>query len=337
MQSLNILFTGPGQVELREEPVAPPRPDEVLCAAEKSLISIGTETHCLRGVFEPGTMWADWVRYPFHPGYSMVARVEEVGADVRGVRPGDLVAVSGNHRQRFTSPQSEVYPLPEGVSDEEGTWMLLACTTQLGVRRAAIQLGERVGVIGVGVLGQLVVQYCRLSGARHVIAINRSPSRLALARQHGATHSIQTDVQHARDEVAAITEGQMLDVVFDVTSNPDSLAPATELARRLGRVVLLGDSPTPSQQHLGPHVVSNSLSILSIHGSMRGEPASAFHRWDARAMTDLFFDLLRQGRMRVADLVTHRYSPAAAPEVYATLLENPTVALGVIFDWGQLK
>ena len=337
MQSLNILFTGPGQVELREEPVAPPKPREVLCAAERSLISIGTETHCLRGVFEPGTMWADWVRYPFHPGYSMVARVEEVGSEVHGVQPGDLVAVSGNHRQRFTSPVEEVYPLPEGVSAEEGTWMLLACTTQLAVRRAAIQLGERVGVIGVGVLGQLVVQYCAVSGARQVVAINRSPSRLALARKHGATHTVQTDVEHARDTVREITGGAMLDVVFDVTSNPESLAPSTELARRMGRVVLLSDSPTPSRQHLGPHVVSNSLAIMSIHGSMRSEPTSAYHPWGARAMTDLFFDYLRQGRMRVADLITHRYSPQKAPEVYTRLLEDPTSALGVIFDWSRLE
>jgi 2-desacetyl-2-hydroxyethyl bacteriochlorophyllide A dehydrogenase len=336
MQSLNILFTAPGEVELREEPVAAPGPGEILCEARRSLISIGTETKCLRGEFEPGTMWANWVRYPFHPGYSMVARVVEVGAGVTSVRPGDRVALSGNHRQRFTSPASDAYVLPEGIADEEGVWMLLACTTQLGVRRAALQLGESVGVVGMGVLGQLVAQYCLAAGARRVVAINRRLPRLEIARAHGATHAIQASAGAAYEQVAAATEGKMLDVVFDVTSSSRSLAESTTLARRLGRVVLLGDSPTPSEQFLGPNVVSHSLTLLSVHGSMRDEPTSAFHQWGARAMTDLFFDYVRQGRMRVADLITHRHSPLDAPEVYAGLLEDSSGALGVIFDWSRL-
>jgi threonine dehydrogenase-like Zn-dependent dehydrogenase len=336
MESLNVLFTAPGAVELRSEPVAPPKAGEVLCQALRSLVSIGTETQALRGVFEPGTMWAGWVRYPFHPGYSMVASVVEVGAGVEQIRPGDRVAVSGNHRQLFTSPATECYPLPEGISDEEGTWALLANTTQLGVRRAALELGESVAVIGLGVLGQLVAQYCRVSGARRVIAINRRPTRLGLARDHGATHTIQADAAGAYDEVKRITGGAMLDAVFDVTSGAAALAPATRLARRLGRVVLLADSPTPSQAHLGPNVVSNSLTIMSVHGSLRSEPTSAFHPWGVRGMTELFFDLLQQGRMRVSSLVTHRHSPLDAPEVYAGLLEDSSSALGVIFDWTRL-
>jgi 2-desacetyl-2-hydroxyethyl bacteriochlorophyllide A dehydrogenase len=336
MQSLNILFTAPGAVELRSEAVPPLRAGEILCEAVVSLISIGTETACLRGVFEPGTMWADWVRYPFHPGYSMTARVLEVGAGVTGLRPGDRVAVSGNHRQRFTSPASEAYLLPDAISDEEGTWMLLACTTQLAVRRAALQLGERVAVVGLGLLGQLVVQYCRVAGARQVVAINRSAGRLDIAREHGATHTIAGNVAEVVEEAAQITGGRLFDAVFDVTSHTSSLASATALARRLGRVVLLGDSPTPSEQSLGRHVVSRSLAILSIHGSLRGEPTSAFHPWGAQAMAELFFDYLQQGRMRVSDLITQRHSPRDAPAVYGALLHGSPEELGIIFDWSRL-
>ena len=50
-----------------------PGEGEVRCRADVSLISTGTEGACLRGVFDPGTNWADWVRYPFRPGYSMAA------------------------------------------------------------------------------------------------------------------------------------------------------------------------------------------------------------------------------------------------------------------------
>ncbi len=316
--------------------MTPPGPDEVLAAAEKSLISIGTESHCLRGIFEPGSNWADWVVYPFRPGYSMAGRVAAVGRNVTSFKEGDRVAAWVTHQQLFKAAAADLHPIPAAVSDEEATWAILACTTQLGIRRAKLELGERVGVIGLGILGQLVVQYLALSGARQIVAIDPVQSRLELAARHGATHTLAVEAAGARPEVEKITNGYMLDVVYDITGHPAVLPPAILLLRKLGRLILLGDTPTPSQQHLGPGVVSNSIAILGIHGTMMPAQASEFNPWTAREMAALFFDYLVQGRMRVADLVTHRYSPLDAPEVYARLQQERAGVLGVIFDWSLL-
>src|SRR5207253_943239 len=81
-----------------------------------------------------------------------------------------------------------------------------------------------------------------------------------------------------------ITDGRMLDVVFDVTGHPAVLAPCTRLLRKLGRLVLLGDTPTPSRQGMGPRVLTDSLSILAIHALMRPDVASEFDPWTAGAM-----------------------------------------------------
>ena len=336
MRSVYIVFPEKEKVEIREETIAPPEPGEVLCAAEKSLISIGTESYCLRGVFDPGTNWAAWVRYPFRPGYSMVARVAAVGRDVAALKEGDRVAVSINHQQFFKIQPHEAHLIPEAIDDEAAAWANLACTTQLGIRRAQLQLGETVGVVGLGMLGQLVIQYLALSGARKIIAIDPVQSRLDLARAHGATHTLALDVIKARPEVEKITAGKMLDVVFDITGHPAVLAPSIQLLRRLGRVILLGDTPTPTQQYLGPGVVSNSIAILGIHASMRPEQASEFNPWTLQEMTSLFFDYLSQGRMRVSDLVTHRHTPLDAPQVYDMLRRDRSAAIGVIFDWSLL-
>lgn len=333
MRSKYVVFPEKGRVELREEDVASPGPGEILCGAEKSLISIGTESYCLEGRFDPGTNWERWVRYPFRPGYSMVARVIAVGSDVEGIKEGDRVAVSTSHQQFFRTRVRDAHVLPEGISDEDGTWMSLACTTQLGIRRAELQLGETVGVVGMGMLGQLVVQYLAASGARRIIAIDTIQSRLDMAMAHGATHALNAKVDEARAEIAAITDNKMLDVVYDVTGNPAVLAGAIPLVRRLGRLILLGDTPTPTQQHLAPGVLSNSIAILGIHGSTYPADESEFHPWTRRTMTDLFFDYLLRGRMRVADLISHRHAPSDAPEVYRRLLEDRSSALGVIFDW----
>jgi 2-desacetyl-2-hydroxyethyl bacteriochlorophyllide A dehydrogenase len=321
---------------VREEILTPPEAGEVLCAAEKSLISIGTESYCLRGVFDPGTNWAAWVNYPFRPGYSMAARVVAVGQGVTGLQEGDRVAGWIEHQQFFKASPRQLHPIPAGISAEEATWSVLACTTQLGVRRAQLQLGETVGVIGLGMLGQLVTQYLAVAGARKIIAIDPVQSRLDTAKAHGATHTLALDVAVARPEIEKISGGRMLDVVFDITGHPPVLAPAIQLLRRLGRVVLLGDTPTPTQQHLGPGVVSNSIAILGIHATARPDEASDFNQWSAPEMVALFFDYLLQGRMRVSDLVTHRYSPLDAPQVYDTLRRDRSAAIGVIFDWSLI-
>jgi len=342
MKSPYVVFTGPEKVEVREETVGDPGPGEVLCRAERSLISIGTETHCLRGVFDPGTNWADWVQYPFRPGYSMVGRVEKVGAGVTDFAEGDRVATSATHQQYFTVTADAgtstgqpfgVLTLPADVSSEDGTWMPLACTTQLGIRRATLALGESVGVVGLGMLGQLVVQYLWLSGAKRVVAVDTVRGRLDVARAHGATHVLECSAADAFEPVAGITGGRMLDVVFDVTGHPAVLAPSTRLLRRLGRVILLGDTTTPSKQHLGPRVLADSLSIHAIHALMRPDSPTEWNPWTAAEMAGLFFQYVQEGRMKVSDLVTHRHSPAEAPAVYAGLLQDRSSAIGVVFDW----
>jgi 2-desacetyl-2-hydroxyethyl bacteriochlorophyllide A dehydrogenase len=336
VKSAYLVFPKPMQISVCEEEVAPPEPGEVLCLATRSLISTGTETHCLRGIFDPGTNWASWVQYPFRPGYSMAARVVALGKDVTGFKEGDRVAASVSHQQYFRVPAHRAYLLPEGITDEDATWFNLACTTQLAIRRAELRLGETVGIVGLGILGQFITQYAWLSGARRVIGIDRLPVRLAAAREHGATHILDMDAQDARTKVASILGGRLLDVAFDVTGHPAALAPTIQLVRRLGRVVLAGDTPTPTQQFLGPGVVSNSVAILGIHGSTYPAVASEFAPWSHREMAMLFFDYLVQGRMRMADLVTHRHSPLDAPAVYDGLLRDRSAVIGAIFDWTGL-
>jgi threonine dehydrogenase-like Zn-dependent dehydrogenase len=266
----------------------------------------------------------------------MAARVVAVGQGVTGLHEGERVSTWAAHQQSFKARPDDLIPIPEAIGDEEATWAALACTTQLGVRRAGLCLGERVGVVGLGMLGQLVVQYLALMGARQIVAIDRVPGRLDVARAHGATHALAVDVAEARPQVAGVTAGQMLDAVLEVTGNPAALASAIQLLRRLGRVVLLGDTPTPSQQCLGPGMVSDSIAILGIHGTMSPAHPSAFNPWTREEMSGLFFEYLAQGRMRVADLITDRRSPLDAPQVYAQLLRDRYPMIGVLLDWSLI-
>jgi threonine dehydrogenase-like Zn-dependent dehydrogenase len=333
MQARHVVFEEPGAVAVAVGDVPAPGPGEVRCRAAVSLISTGTELACLRGVFDPGTNWADWVRYPFRPGYSMAATATDVGAGVTGLVPGDRVASWAPHAEAFTTRADDLYPVPAGVSDEAAAFAVLGSTTQLAVRRAELALGERVGVIGCGLLGQLIVQYCLLSGARSVVAIDVPGPRLDAAAAHGATDLVALEAAAAREAVAGLTGGRMLDVVFDATGHPAVLAAAVGLVRRLGRVVLVGDTPTPSEQRLGAGVVSNAVAILGIHALTRPAVSDDFHPWSAAEIAALFLEYVATGRLRVDDLVTSVRSPLDAPVVYEDLRHDRSGQLGVLFDW----
>lgn len=347
MKSKYIVFPEREQVALWEEDINPPGATEVLCKAEKSLISIGTELNCLRGIADPGTNWHDWLKFPFRPGYSMVGRVVAVGAGVSDVKPGDRIATYNVHQQYYNvqmdvkkrpdMPEGiDTYVLPDHITSEQGVWRSLAVTTQNALRRCNLQFGETVGVVGLGMLGQLVVQYLSAAGARRIIVIDTVDSRLELARRHGATHILKLPVQDAAQAVKDITGGWMLDVAFDVTGHPAVLAPTVALVRRFGRLVLLGDTPTPGQQTLGPGVVFKSIAIMGIHGYAVPDKRTEFTPWTVEEMSHIFFDYLSQGKMNVDDLVTQRVSPLAAPHLYADLLKDRSQALGIVFDWSLL-
>lgn len=143
-ESLAVLFTGPGQVELRRERLARPRRGQLLLEGRRSLVSTGTERTCLQRDFAPGGHWDEWVTYPFHPGYSYV------GAS----RGGERFCAHVPHAQRALLDAGAAIPVPDGVEDEEACWFALASIAQLGIAAAAIAPGDLRPQLPQPVLGR---------------------------------------------------------------------------------------------------------------------------------------------------------------------------------------
>lgn len=336
MQSLCIMFTGKDKVELVWEEVPPIGKGQVLVRARKSLISTGTECICLGHLFEEGTHWDRWVKYPFPPGYSMVGVVEQVGEDVTQVKPGDRVVFQRSHRQWHVVEAKALTIVPDAVSDEDASWFALAMIAQNAVRAAQHQMGDNVVVIGAGLLGQLTVQYLRLQGAAQIIVVDPAEPRLKMAQAHGATTVIAKKVEDAREEILALTGGKGAEVVYDVTGIASVFAPAITLLRRFGKLILLGDTGEPSQQYLTGDVITKGLRIIGTHASNPPEVSTDHAPWTQSEMYKLFFTYVARGDMRVNDLITHRYTPHEAPQAYHMLRHDRSAAMGVVFDWTQV-
>lgn len=335
MQSLNIVFTGQNQLETRREPVPAPQSGQIQVEALTSLISTGTECICLTRNFAPGTHWDNWVQYPFYNGYAHCGRVTQIADDITQFKVGDRVASRLSHRQIVVADASRFVPVPDGVSDEAAPWHAIASIVQNGVRRAQLELGDTVVVVGLGMLGQLVVQYAGLSGAREVIAIDTAPARLEMARTHGATQILEMSVADAHERVTEITGGRGADVVFDVTGHPAVFAGALGLVRRFGKLLLLGDAGVPSQQCLTSDVMTRGVRIIGAHDMDAPPDATDYHFWTRDNMIALFYDYLARDQMRVDDLITNRFAPSDARAAYDLLLTDRAQAMGVLFDWSR--
>ncbi len=336
MQSLTIAFTGQEELRLESLPAPEPGPGELLLETRASLISSGTECICYQRNFEPGTHWHHWVQYPFYPGYSNSGVVAGWGEGVTGFERGQKVAYRAGHRQYAALPAAAVTAVPDGVSHAEAAWIALAKIVQNGVRRAEHVMGDDVVVIGLGILGQLVIQYVRLLGARRVIGIDPAAPRLAYAELSGATHALPLRADQALAPVQALTEQRLADVVYDVTGFPQVFASALALPRKFGTVLLLGDTGTPSGQQLSSNVITQGLRIVAAHDSHPPPTSSDFAYWSNQKIAELFFTYLARGQMNVKDLISHRYAPAQAQEAYAMLIRDRASAMGVLFDWTQL-
>ena len=333
MQSKRVIFTGTDRIEIDTVDLAAPGPGQVRVRARRSLISTGTECICLQRRFEQGTGYENWVKYPFAPGYSLVGEVIDVGDGVTRITPGQRVLLARPHAQVALHPAEQAFVIPDSVTDDDATFGVINYVVQHGFRKAALAIGESVAVVGQGLLGQLVVQFARLAGARHVIAIDPAPQRAAMSEQSGATHVLAMPVAEALEPLRDILGGEGTDVVFEMTGHAPVFADALRLPRPRGRVGLIGDTGAPSQQHLIQRVVTDDLHIFGAHGTKPPQPGNPFAPWSQRAMVDLFFHYLTTGQMAVNHLITHHYALDDAAAAYELLTTRRAEAMGVIFDY----
>src|ERR1051326_1597024 len=269
MKSKAIVFTAPRTAEFRSEELAPPAPGHMIVQTRGSLISTGTESWCYRGEFDADTGWANWVKHPFYPGYSNVGTVVQAGEGVKDFHEGDRVYSNASHRQFAAVPATpdRAVKLPDHASDEDATWSTLSYITQTAVRQAEYSMGDTAVILGLGPLGQLVTQYLRTIGLKEILAVDLAPKRLELAQAHGATQTFCGTAADADEFVKQHTEGRLADVVYDVTGHFSVFPQALKLVRQFGRMLLLGDSPHPSKQHLSQDLLRRQIRVIGTHNA----------------------------------------------------------------------
>lgn len=326
MKSLRVVWTEPGVVKVEGWQVPKVGKDEVLVKTHLTLISPGTERAWLLHL--PNTPST----FPQYPGYSAVGEVVKVGKKVRKFKVGNRVAWAGRHAAHAVVREDALLPIPSDLPDEEAVFFRLVAIALQGVRKARIELGESVVVLGAGLIGLLAVQLAKLSGGFPVISTDLADIRLDVAQKIGADFTLKVD-ESLTSRVNELSGGGA-HVVIEATGNPEAIPLSFQLARRMGRVILLGSTrgTTPSVNFY-TDVHRKGLVIIGAHDSIRPQVDSSPGFWTAKDDEALALKLLAARRIKVSPLVTHRFVGLEAPRAYDLLFSSDLSALGIMLDW----
>jgi len=323
-----LVSPAPGELVVADHEL-PDRPPAggILARAEITAVSAGTEIANYEGRTAqrgPGST------EPYYPGYSFAGTVLAAG-DGADFAPGDRVCGPLPHASHVIEARAErlarLTRIPEQVGAEQAALTQLGCIVLNAVRMARIELGERVAVVGAGLIGLFAVRLAQLSGARPVAALDLQPSRVELARAYGAQAGSDAD------DLAMLAPGGF-DVVFEAAGAPAAVTAAFRLAARGGRVILLGSTRglvTDFDPYGDVHV--KGITVLGAHVSTTPAAPTLRDPWTEAANRRVLLELMRDRELDVTPLVTHRIVPDEAPAEFAALAAQADGYLGVLIDW----
>ena len=347
MEALVVLE--PNKLEIQDVPIPTPGPNEVL-ARVRAVSICGTDAHLVRGDY-PG-FWPP--AFPFIPGHEWAGEIAALGpgAELYGWKVGDRVAGTshdacgvcqkcveghynlcenygraGLHKQYGHSVQGAdatyvvhgvkcIFPLPDGISFDEGAVIDPASIALHVANRGNIAPGDNVAIMGAGAIGLLSGDGARIRGAARIIVIERNPGRLAKAAAMGF-ETIDPSAGEAVAIVREMTAGLGGDVVLECAGVPATVQLALGMLRRGGRCAA-GGIPTQGVEIAMQRLVLDDLELVGSRASA-GEMRRVIPH-------------VEQGRMRVREMVTHRFALADYAAALATFNDRSSGAIKIIVN-----
>lgn len=279
-------------------------------------------------------------------GYSLVGIAVETGAAIDDIAVGDRVACAGageaGHAEFVRVRRNLLVKVPPDVADGDAATVTLGAIALQAVRRANLQLGERVAVIGLGILGQMAERMARAAGCL-TIGMDLNDNRVDRALQAGMTAGATT-ADSLGQRIEALTGRQGADVVIVAAASRNRAVVnlAMAVARPKGRVVLLGDVGLDIDRDA---FYRKELDLLmsTSYGPGRYDAAyedrgqdypPSYVRWTMNRNMQAYLELIERGAVGVGDLIDSRVPIEEAPALYRSLAKGGVEApIGVLLDY----
>jgi 2-desacetyl-2-hydroxyethyl bacteriochlorophyllide A dehydrogenase len=336
MNRASLYFTAPCQVEVREETLPDPGPDQVLVQTLVSAISPGTETMIYRGQFPtempvdatistlPGTF-----QYPLRYGYSAVGRVIACGKAVPPAWEGQLVFAFNPHESFFLADLQTLLPLPPEMAAETAIFLPNMETAVNFVMDAAPLIGEKAIIFGQGIVGLLTTALLARFPLARLVSLDRYPLRREASQALGAAASLDPSLPQALEQARLALEGEA-DLCLELSGEPAALDQAIALTGFAGRI-LVGSwyGQKRAAIDLGGRFHRNRIRLTSSQVSSLAPELSG--RWTKARRFEVAWEMLCQ--VRPEQFITHRSPLSQAAQAYALLDQAPQEAIQIIFTY----
>lgn len=330
MESRSLVFTAPRRVEVRTAPLPPLQDDEVLVETLCSAISAGTEMLVYRGQFphlhDSQDGLSSDLEYPLAYGYACVGKVREVGRSVNREWQDKLVFAFQPHSSSFIIHPSSLIPIPHSLLPENACFLPNMETAVNLVQDGAPILGERVLVLGQGVVGLLTASLLSEFPLENLTAVDG----IEMRRRELKVESGKLRVKSLTPADLRPSTFDSFDLVFELTGSPAALNTAIEHTTFSGRIVI-GSwyGQKRAEIDLGGSFHRSRIRLISSQVSSISPELSG--RWDKPRRFEVAWQALE--RIQPQKWVTHRFSIDEAGKAYQLLDEHPQETIQVIFEY----
>ena len=224
---------------------------------------------------------------------------------------------AGAFAEYLTVPARVAYKLPDELGFAEAAMLEAVSVALHGVAVSAMRGGESVLVIGAGMIGLLLLQAARASGAARVYASDVDATRLTLAAEMGATETFLASGATLTEEVLRRTNGGGVDVVLEAVGREETIATGIDCVRKGGTVTLVGN--------ISPQVSIPLQKVVSRQIRLQGSCASAGEYPEAMR-------LIASGAIKVAPLITAVAPLSEGPRWFERLYAREPNVMKVVLD-----
>ena len=323
-------------MELREETLPALGADDVLVETTCSAISAGTEMLIYQGRF-PRDLETDSVistlrggfKYPLAYGYASVGKVVEVGKQVNTEWLNRLVFAFQSHTSHFVSKPESLFPVPHPLQSETACFLPNMETAINLVQDAAPIFGERVLVLGQGVIGLLTTSLLAEFPLDTLVTADCYKLRRKASLDLEVGNSLDPNSASFRNDSSAYTL-RKFDLTLELSGNPAALNDALALTAFSGRIIVgswYGEKP--AEIELGGAFHRSRIKLISSQVSTIAPELSG--RWDKSRRFEVAWKALE--RIKPEKWITHRFPIGAAVEAYRLLDENPQETIQVMLHY----
>ncbi len=279
-------------------------------------------------------------------GYSLVGEVIEAGNDVDNINLGDIVSCAGagyaNHAEINFIPKNLCAKVPAGVALKDASFVTIASVAMQGFRQTQSQIGENVAVIGLGLLGQILIQIIQANGCR-AFGFDISQSKCDLAISNGAYFAQVASKTNFEEEIYSFTGGFGCDsvIITTGTSSNDPIILAGKIARDRAKIVDIGITKMDLPWDLYYHKELD-FKFSRSYGPGRYDPLYeekghdypiGFVRWTEQRNMQSVLQLLKDGKINFSKLITHEFDFNNCEKAFMEIKEEKEDYLGVVLKY----